>query len=440
MNYKIKYISQPIESNVFQPLEDGKKNFFDKNTSLNICACMILGRNEGGDFHHLLYGRYLAGFAFEGYNLLPPLCVLQTVYKSTANNVVCFNDTIYDPINGVFTVSEYKNKDIAALNYTQIYIPEAYEETEWRPFIPDEIQTVFENDTQLGIFFSTISPMQQSKILNYIYPFSKPSSFKENRIFTKPITPTGVQHIISHIRSFMPASASDKSAWEELKIFETAQAVETLKKCGITENMTVLDMGCGHGHYTYAASITVGVNGKVIAVDSEIEGKVLRNVENKAAEYSLGNITCLKTNENGLSEYKNNVDFIILYDVLHGLFNYTKADWGKTTRLDMIEKLASLLKINGILSLALYSEIEHEKIPMKTKDGKESFKISPLSHNEAIKPYIELIQASGLKLVNVIENGGVHFDDFHNPAKWRKYGEIKISSLERRNIYNFIKI
>ena len=441
MNYKIEYISRSFENIVFQPLEDGKTNFYSNNMSLTLCAAMILGDVEvRGDFHRLLYGKYLAGFAFEGYDLLPPLCIMQTIHEDTAVNSVYHNGMIYDPKLGVISTSEYEKQDIPVLSYVQIYIPEAYENTDWKPYIPAEIQAEFDKDAELAEFFHNLPSMQQSKILNYIYPFSKASSFKENRTSTKPITQTNTQKIISHIKSFMTVPQTDTSVWDELREFETVEAVETLKKCGITEGMTVLDMGCGHGHYTFAASTATGSGGKVLAVDSEIEQKVLKYVENKAAEYGLKNIVCFKTNEKGLDKYKESIDFIILYDVLHGLFNYTKSDWGKTTKLEFIDSLVSLLKPNGILSLALYDEIEHKKIAVKTKDGNESFKSVSVPHDEAIQAYIELMKSSGLELSGVIENGGVHFDDFHNPSKWRKYGEIKISSLERRNIYNFLKI
>ena len=428
--YEIKYIAQPFDS------------FDIENANINICAAMVLNQNENeinlfGNFHRILYGKYLAGFAFEGYDLLPPLCILQTVCENINSNAAYYNGTIYDPKIGVFSISEYKKQHIKILSYVQIFIPEAYENTEWRPYIPAEIQTEFGKDKELETFFHNLPPMQQSKILNYIYPFSKPSSFKENRKLTKPVTPANIQKIIVHIKSFMDIPKTGKSTWEELREFETAKAVEILKKCGITEGMTVLDMGCGHGHYTFAASIATGTDGKVFAVD--MDQKVLNYVETRANELNLKNITYLKTNEQGLSDYKESIDFIILYDVLHGLFNHTKADWGTTTKLEFIDILVSLLKNNGILSLALYDEIEHKKITVKTKDGKDFFKSAPIPHEEAIKPYIELMQASGLKLHSVIENGGAHFDDFHNPSKWRKYGEVKVSSLSRRNIYNFIK-
>ena len=436
MNYKIEYISRSFEDIIFQPLEDCKTNFYSGNMSLLLCAAMVLGDFEvRGDFHRLLYGRYLAGFAFEGYDLLPPLCILQTVHEDTAVNALYHNGIIYEPKLGVFSTSEYEKQNISVLSYVQIYIPEAYENIDWKPYIPAEIQTEFEKDTELAKFFHNLPLMQQSKILNYIYPFSKPSSFKENRILAKPITQINTQKIISHIKSFMSVPQTDMSAWDELKKFETTEAVEILKKCGITEGMTVLDMGCGHGHYTFPASIATGSGGKVIAVD--LDKKVLNYAENKAAEFDLKNIVFLRTSEKGLDKYKKSIDFIILYDVLHGLFNHTKSDWGKTTKLEFIDSLVSLLKPSGILSLALYDEIEYKKVAVKTKNGNESFKSVPVPHDEAIQPYIELMLASGLELSGVIENGGVHFDDFHNPSKWRKYGEVKISSLERRNIYNF---
>jgi 2-polyprenyl-3-methyl-5-hydroxy-6-metoxy-1,4-benzoquinol methylase len=444
MCYEIKYISVTHESINYNSNEDGKSNFLDKNISINICCAMLLNKNEAevdiqkNAFHRLFYGKYIGGFAFEGYNLLPPLCILQTVYDNKAINVVYHNGKIYDPEYGIFTVSEYENKNVSVLSYVQIFIPEAYENTDWKPHVPTDIKTELEMDAELKAFWDSLSSIQQSKILNYIYPYSKPSSFKEKRTLSQPISPAKIQHIIDHIKSYMPIFNSQKSSWEELREFETVEAVDIFKKCGIKNGMTILDMGCGHGHYTFPASIATGIDGKIIAVDKD--KKILKYVKNKAVEYNLKNIICIETNEKGLVEYKEKIDFIILYDVLHGLFNFTKADWGTTTKLEFIDTLVSLLKPNGILSLALYSEIENIKIPIKTKNGKETYITKPIPHDEVIKPYIKIVQSSKLKLYNIIDNGGVHFDDFHNPAKWRKYGEIKVSSLERRNIYNFIKL
>lgn len=444
--YEIQYL-KCSEDDIRARQIDEDKTPFDifvrDNITMNACVAMVMHRNENEIRQcGLPYGKYLGGFKFEGYDFLPPLCILQIVSEHLPHNAVYYDGTIYDPIFGVFSAHEHEKQNTTVLSYVQIFIPEAYEDIDWKPYIPVEIQAEFEKDTELRASFDTLSSMEQSKILNYIYPFSKGSSFKESRVRSKPITPVKTQHIIEHIRAKAAMTKETyKSTWEELKEFETVEAVETLKKCGIASGMTVLDMGCGHGHYTIPASIACGGNetdiGKVFAVDRD--GKLLKHIENRSAEFNLKNITCLKTNEKGLSEYRESIDFIILYDVLHGMFSYTKADWGKTTKNEFVSDLISLLKSGGILSLALYNEIEHKKVSVKTKDGKKSFKAVPISHEEAIQPYIELMQANGLELHSVIENGGVHFDDFHTPAKWRKFGEIMVSSLERRNIYNFVK-
>lgn len=46
--------------------------------------------------------------------------------------------------------------------------------------------------------------------------------------------------------------------WE----WETHEAVDTLKQCGILLGMTVMDFGCELVHDTIPASITTGLEGK----------------------------------------------------------------------------------------------------------------------------------------------------------------------------------
>jgi len=224
----------------------------------------------------------------------------------------------------------------------------------------------------------------------------------------------------------------------ELMLFETGEAVETLKKCGITEGMTVLDMGCGFGQWSYPAAIIVGPKGRVIAVDSEKEAKnVLEHVADRAKTYKLENITCLKPSASALYKYTDSVDFIMLYDVFHSIYNYGKKDWGVRTKDRFVDSLAALLKSGGILSFAAFSEIDYKLAPKLMKNGKYCMSPTPITHTEAVQPYLSFFKESGLKLSNVVENGGVHFDFMYMPND--DYGDIKVSSLERRNIYNFTK-
>jgi len=59
--------------------------------------------------------------------------------------------------------------------------------------------------------------------------------------------------------------------------------------------------------------------------------------------------------------------------------------------------------------MLLYNEIER-KIPSNAKlTQKGHYSTVPISHEEAIIPYIELMESCGFKLVNLYENGGVLF-------------------------------
>jgi SAM-dependent methyltransferase len=439
--YEIKYIPQSSfeTTNSSHPVGTGtgiKEAFWDNNVSIYTCIAMILNEDiiniQKKNPHILLYGKYLGGFLFESYELLPLLCILNIISDNTSYNAVYYNRTIYDPKIGVFAADEYKTENIQILSYIQIFIEEAYQEIDWRPYMPYEIQAELDKDDDLKIFWGRLSSMQQSKILNYIFPFSKASSLNEKRKSTQSLNKKQTDNIINHIKVLYNSKHGDnKSVWDELHDFETKEAVDTLKGCGIREGMTVIDMGCGNAHYTIPASIATGNNGQVTAVD--ISKKVIKEARNRIMQLNISNVIFLNTDENGLADYINKIDFIILYDVLHG------GGW-QENRNEKLKILRSLLVDGGILSLALYNEIERKADPNKKRSPKGLVSTIPITHEEAIKPYIALIESCGFKLKNSVKNGGVHFDNFHSPYYWRKFGEVRIGSLERRPIYNFIKI
>ncbi len=46
---------------------------------------------------------------------------------------------------------------------------------------------------------------------------------------------------------------------------------EVLKSCGLSEGMTMVDLGCGSGYFTIPASRIVGEKGKIYAIDIQEE-------------------------------------------------------------------------------------------------------------------------------------------------------------------------
>ena len=54
---------------------------------------------------------------------------------------------------------------------------------------------------------------------------------------------------------------------------------EFIEKIGITKGYTVVDFGCGHGHYTIPVARVVQAEGRVYALDNDEE--VIRKIKKR---------------------------------------------------------------------------------------------------------------------------------------------------------------
>jgi len=209
--------------------------------------------------------------------------------------------------------------------------------------------------------------------------------------------------------------------------------VQTLKNCGMEEGMVVLDFGCGAPHYSIAASYTVGTIGKVYAADRD-KG-IIRYVSNQIKEKNIANVIPLTMDERKLSDFPEKVDFIMVYDLYF---------WGKQSDedRDRFIKFRELLKKDSILSIAVYSDIALACDPVNgpfTPKGKPSwFKIP---YEDALVRYnvFTFIESCGFALKNIVENGGVHFDEIDNKLHKKTFQNIRMKDIERKNIYNYTK-
>ncbi len=89
-----------------------------------------------------------------------------------------------------------------------------------------------------------------------------------------------------------------------------------LRDMGIERGHTVLDFGCGRGHYTIPAAKVVGEEGKVFALDKESE--TLDKAMERAASEGLKNIERID-GSGGLKIplSDGSCDVVLLYDILH---------------------------------------------------------------------------------------------------------------------------
>ena len=134
-----------------------------------------------------------------------------------------------------------------------------------------------------------------------------------------------------------------------------------LQKAGIKEGQTILDFGCGPGHYTIAAAKMVGANGKVYALD--IHPLAVQSVEKKARKAGLTNITTiLSDRDTGLPD--QSIDIALAYDMIHMVKD----------KQSLIKELHRVLKQNSILSVLAEHLKAEDVLKILEQDGLFSLK------------------------------------------------------------------
>lgn len=215
------------------------------------------------------------------------------------------------------------------------------------------------------------------------------------------------------------------SAYEEVSIWEKTEAVQSLQQCGLEKGMTVMDLGCGSAHYTIPAAIAVGNEGRVIAVDHD--KKINKMTYNRLKDTNIANVEIVCANHLELNHIPDSsIDFLMIYDMIH-----------MNPRIEVYPAIKRLLKKGGILSFLAFGEIRVQKDLTGKLIKSDKGKNITDTYDVALMKIHDEIMRRGFELVNIIENGGVHFDHFHSPYHWKKYGEVRLKTLERGNIYNF---
>ena len=227
---------------------------------------------------------------------------------------------------------------------------------------------------------------------------------------------------------------------DEIKIWEKEEAIITLKECGLSKGMNVLEFGCGMPHYTFPAAEIVGNSGIVYAFDKNKQ--ILDIVKKRMIEENAINIQPIQSNETKIKKFDKSVQFILFYDMFQSVGK------GMNGRLSENEKLFRefhrILDIGNIFSFAVYSEVtsvqDYVNGPFTPKGEPKWLYVS---YEEAFNKwykFISFIESCGFSLKNTVKNGGIHFDEIDCNFHLEKNKAIRFSDLERRDIFNFIKI
>lgn len=119
-----------------------------------------------------------------------------------------------------------------------------------------------------------------------------------------------------------------------------------LRDLGLSEGMTIADIGCGPGFFTIPAAKIVGEHGHALAAD--IQGEMLSTVRSRALEHGLSNVRIVKTNDREIPIASGSCDYVLLAFTLHEIDH----------RASFLHRAARTLKPGGRMIV-----IEWDKAP-----------------------------------------------------------------------------
>jgi ubiquinone/menaquinone biosynthesis C-methylase UbiE len=134
-----------------------------------------------------------------------------------------------------------------------------------------------------------------------------------------------------------------KNMENDVKKWLNREGEVLLEDIGIKKGDVVLDFGCGAGHYTIPAAKVVREEGKIYAIDKDVES--MHELMEIAKTKDLKNIIPIhtKSEELKINLESESIDAVLLYDVLHYMENLE--------RKKIYEEIYRILKTGGLLSV-----------------------------------------------------------------------------------------
>ncbi|MDO4193503.1 MAG: methyltransferase domain-containing protein [Erysipelotrichaceae bacterium] len=105
-------------------------------------------------------------------------------------------------------------------------------------------------------------------------------------------------------------------AREDVMKWQNEVCADLMRRSGIREGDTVIDFGCGRGHYAFAAAIAVGDTGMVYGLDTN--AAVLEVLKQDAEYRHCTNVIPVKTEPGVNMPFPDSsADAVLIYDLIH---------------------------------------------------------------------------------------------------------------------------
>ncbi|MBA7703095.1 2-methoxy-6-polyprenyl-1,4-benzoquinol methylase [subsurface metagenome] len=142
--------------------------------------------------------------------------------------------------------------------------------------------------------------------------------------------------------------------------------VKFLQEIGVRKNQTVLDFGCGEGHYTIFASKVVGRSGKVYAVDKD--KNALGKLKRKLEEGKIVNVELINE-KTKIPLGEDSVNVVLCYDIIH-LVGKNDSSTVKD-RMELYGAIRRVTKENALVSVYPTHLVTHTDVTSKQEIKKE---------------------------------------------------------------------
>lgn len=123
-----------------------------------------------------------------------------------------------------------------------------------------------------------------------------------------------------------------------------------ISKIGVQEDQTVLDVGCGEGHFSLAAASVVGDRGQVIAVD--VHERSINILKGIIAQQNIGNVIAFEADVTKRIPVNDNaVDACLMVNVLHGFVLNSEV-------CDVMREVVRVTKRHGRLAIIDFKKLQ----------------------------------------------------------------------------------
>ena len=165
-------------------------------------------------------------------------------------------------------------------------------------------------------------------------------------------------------------------------------AKHVLQETGLKSGDVFLDVGCGAGHFSIAASKIVGAQGKVYALDSY--EKSIAVLKDRIRNEHIGNIEAIVADVTKMMPLPDAItDVCLMANVMHGFLANGEVP-------SVMTEVARVMKVGSTLAIVEFQKVEGPPGP-------------PISIRMTPEELETLISSYGFKKSRVVEVGPIHY-------------------------------